>query len=247
MKFHYSLHGVGLPVIRDFSVRHGATTVERGALLVKGPTPGTNNGMLIVSGAAATDAMGILLEELTSTATDTTILATTDNLRKVQILPPGSVALAEYSLVAADDVAVVSSSTTTITVTDLEDDIDGAWVYVSAGTASLRQLRVLTASAAGSATMKSAFGTVLTSAESIVKVCPRLHQLLVITTNSVQLATTAAVGTARLSVLDNYIKDEGSIPFKPLDPVADSPRTLTASARLYSDVCINNHVLFPFD
>lgn len=247
MKFHKSLLGVGQPVVQDMTVRHGATTVSVGALLVKGATPGTNNGMLIVSGAAVTDGVGVLLEELLSTVTDSNIDATVDVRRRVQILPPGGVLLAEYSQAAADDVAVTSSSGTTITVGSLEDDIDGGWVYVINSTNSNRQLRVLTASASGSATMKSALGTNLTSADSIVKVCPRLHQLLVITTAATQLATTAAAGTARLTVLENYIQDLPGIPFRPLDPVSDSPRTLTAQGKLFSDVTINNHVLYPFD
>ena len=51
---------------RDVTVRHGATTVQAGALLVRGATPGTNGGMAIVAGAALTDCLGVLLEEALS-------------------------------------------------------------------------------------------------------------------------------------------------------------------------------------
>lgn len=247
MKFFESLYGHTEAAV-DVTVRHGGTTLATGALIARGATPGTNNGMGIVPAASLADCIGLLLEEFLSTATDSNIDATTDTKRRV-LRAPGCIYLAQYSQAAADDLAVTSSSGTTFTVTDLEDDIDGGWILTvnnTTTTGNNRQLRVLTASAAGSATLKSAFSADLTSADNFVKVLPRMHQLLVIITNATLLVTTAAVGTARATVVENYVEDTG-IPFKPLDPVGDSPRLLTASARIYSAIAINNSVYTPFD
>src|SRR3990167_8675861 len=244
-KYFQSLTGSGGEIERDFTIRSGATTVDDGALVMRGATPGTNGGMLIVGAPAYADAVGILLEELLGTATDSNIDGTTENRRKV-LYDPFGIYLFEYSQAAANDVAVTSSSGTTITVGSLEDNIDGGGIYVVNSTNSNLQLRYLTASAGGRATQKAALGTNLTSADNIVKVLPRLHQLVDLVTSSVTILTAAAAGTGRLCVVENYVDDTG-IAFKPLDPVGDSPRTLTANARLYSALTIQNSAFFPFD
>ena len=230
---------------RDFTVRHGSTTVQAGALVMRGATGEQDFGMAIVGAPAYVDVIGVLLEELLSSVTDSTILGTTDNRRKVAIAPFGSY-LAEYSQAAADDVAVTSSSSTTITVGSLEDNIDGGFIFVNAGTASQRELRYLTASASGSATMKSALTTNLTSADSILKILPRLHQLVDLNTASVSVLTAAAAGTGRLTVVENYIKDV-NIPMQPLSPVTHGALTLSSRGKLYAELTLINHAFFPFD
>lgn len=230
---------------RDVTVRHAATTVQAGALVMRGATDEQDYGMAIVGAPTYPDAIGVLLEELLSTVTDSTILGTTDNRRKVAVAPFGSY-LTEYSQAAADDVAVTSSSGTAITVGSLEDDIDGGFIFVNAGSVSQRELRYLTASAAGSATMKSALTTNLTSAESILKILPRFHQLVDLNTAAVSILTAAAAGTGRLTVVENYIKDVG-IPMQPLSPVTHGALTLSSRGKLYAELTLINHAFFPFD
>ena len=232
---------------RDFTVRHGATTVSAGALLVRGATAGTNGGMVIVAGAALTDALGPLLEELNSSVTDSTILGTTEQRRKVLVAPFSSL-LAEYSQAAADDVdADGGSSSTTLTITNLEDNIDGGFILVANGTNSQKQLRYLTASASGSCTLKSAFGTALATGDGVVKILPRLHQLAVINTAATKLASTDAVGTARCVVVENWIDDPAVGSFRPLDPVRHSPITLSSVGKIYGEIALSNNAFFPLD
>ena len=232
---------------RDVTVRHGATTVNAGALVIRGATPGTNGGMAIVGAGALADVIGVLLEEANSSTTDSNIDGSAEIRRKVVIAPFSSI-LADYSQGTGDDVAVTSSSGTTITVGSLEDDIDGGFILVVNSTNSNLQLRYLTASAAGSATMKSALGTNLTSSDNIIKILPRLHQLAVVNTAATMLSTSAAAGSARVVVVENYIKDIGNgLSWQPLDPVLHSPLTLGSLAKVSAEITLSNLAYFPFD
>lgn len=230
---------------RDVTVRHGGTTVSAGALVMRGATAETNKGMVIVGAPAYADAIGILLEEALSSVTDSNADGTAEIRRKVAIAPSGTM-MVEYSQAAADDVAVTSSSGTTITVGSLEDDIDGGFILVVNSTNSNLQLRLLTASAAGSATMKSALSTNLTSSDNIIKILPRYHQLVDLNTAATRVLTAAAAGTGRLCVVENYIQDV-DIPLRPLSPLTDSPRTLSSRGKIFAEVTMQNSAFFPFD
>jgi hypothetical protein len=128
----------------------GAADIAAGALLARGATPGTDQGALIkaTGTAAVPDILGVLNSKLTY-ATDTETLAngTTFVTKPVELISPFRVIRIEYDL-TSNITCTQAVSTTTLTLTSLEDDIDAGFLYVSAGV-GIGQTNFLTAAAAG--------------------------------------------------------------------------------------------------
>src|SRR3990167_9334375 len=139
---------------------YGAGADKNAGSAVKvGTTPGTDNGALIAAtgSSAIPDIVGVLLEMLDYSVDSETLVAGTSFVTKpVALFAPVRIVEVEFELTGVDCTEAVS--TTTMTVTSLENDIDAAFVYVYAGT-GIGQINYLTASASGSCTLKAAFGT----------------------------------------------------------------------------------------
>ncbi len=165
------------PIIRDHLV-YDAALLDYGELLMLGATAATDQPALITAYNAtdansAIDAVGMLNEdtyESGGTVPSGDPASSSGNYGKV-IINPFSVYRVEASQAAADDVAITSTSTTTITVSSLSDNIDGYWVYSPVGD-SIGSLRLLTAAASGSATMDSAWPVTGDSSDTIIVVVP---------------------------------------------------------------------------
>ena len=122
MKFHYDLYDKG-PIIRDIAVFGAAADLEEGAAVMRGATPGTDGGFLILASGALTDIIGVMAEEHVNTVSgDDSNTGGTNYTRKKVIINPFAIFLAEYLL--TDDMDVLSTSGTTVTITSLEDNID---------------------------------------------------------------------------------------------------------------------------
>ena len=210
-----------------------AADVPLAAMVKKGPTPATNNGALIAAtgNSEHLDIIGILGELLDySVDTETLVDGTTFVTKPVDIIPGHRIVTVEFSLAAADDIEVTQAvNSTTITLTDLENDIDAAFLYVVRGTVA-GQLQYLTASAAGSATLKAAFGANLDTSSRIVKILPRFHTLISLNADGTKLSNQAAAGSMEsFIVLDTRIvaneRDEQ------LHPVNDPGRINLNNAR----------------
>ena len=207
--------------------------VPNAALLKKGPTPATNNGALIAAtgNSEHLDIIGVLGALLDFSVVGETLVDGTDfETLPVDILPGHRIMTVDFSLDAADDIdATQAVNTTTITLTSLENDIDAAFLYVVRGTGS-GQLQYLTASAAGSATLKAAFGTALDTTSRIIKIVPRFHTLLSLNADGTKLASQAAAGAMEsFIVLDiRMIANDAD---NPLNPVTDPGRTGLNNAR----------------
>src|SRR3990167_10078179 len=111
-----------------------AADVPLAAMVKKGPTPATNNGALIAAtgNSEHLDIIGILGELLDySVDTETLVDGTTFVTKSVEIIPGHRIVTIEYSQAAADDVACTQAVTSTaLTLTSLEDNIDAAFLYV---------------------------------------------------------------------------------------------------------------------
>jgi hypothetical protein len=220
-----------------------------GALLKRGPTPGTNNGELIQADSnttAAADALGILMELHDYSVTGDNLIAGTNFVtHKVELLSPARIVRAEYQLSSAGTGAIACTqavSTTTLTLTSLEDDIDAAFLYVVGGTGA-GQTNYLTASAAGSCTLKAAFGTNLDTTSYLVKILPRFHQFAGLSSDGTKLATYAAVGVHTVIVLDSYIVRNGRV--DSLDPTKHAALTglnSIRSLRFEADLMFRNTI-----
>lgn len=180
--------------------------------LKRGDTPATNNGMLIPAGgtSAIADILAIL-EELHdfSESGDTNIGGTVFATRAMELIDCPPIITISYDLTAANAIACTQAvSTTTMTVTSLEDNIDGAFLYVVSGTGA-GQTNYLTASANGSCTLKAAFGTSLDTSSKFIKILPRFHKLLGLSTDGTKLSSQAAAGAVLGTIIDMRIRKSG--------------------------------------
>lgn len=224
MIFAYDLTGAE-PIVRDVPYYGNGTAISNGAVMMRGATPGTNQGFAIIGATGLAGVIGVTneLKTVVSAGADSKQDGTAYTYIKI-IINPWAVYRAQYDTGA---IAVASTSTTTVTVTSLEDDIDGGWLFGSDG-----QLQYLTAAAAGSCTTKSTSGW--TSATTLQKILPMFHLLGTTGTDGTKLNHAAAVGSGLITVMENYVQARG-IPLQRLDPTKHSGLTLT-SGKLFSDI-----------
>jgi len=191
--------------------RHGlvpiygaAIDVPNGAMLKVGTAAGTDLGAVgLASGSSDIPGMfGVLEETLDYSVDGETLQNGTDFVvKKVGLAFNNPIFELEFSQATADSI-VATSSSTTLTVGSLENDIDASFVYVTAGVGR-GQLQYLAASAAGSATLKAAFGTTLDGSTSrIIKILRRFHALVSLTSDGIKLSSQAAVGAVNARILD---------------------------------------------
>lgn len=229
MKFHYDLSGAQ-QIYMDTPVYGNGAAIKEGALVARGATPGTNQGFAILAPTGLAAVLGICgeLHALVAAGLDSKQDGTVYTPRKI-LVNPFAVMLAEWD---TGVIAVASTSTTTVTITSLEDDIDGGWLLGSDG-----QIQYLVASAAGSATSKTATGW--TSATTVQKITPLFHATTTLSSDATKLNQAAAAGSGKSRIIQNYIKAVG-IPFQPLDPTKHSGLTMT-TPKVFSDVIFTDH------
>lgn len=149
---------------------------------------------------------------LTSTAPSVAISAGGNYMPA--IINPHATYYAFWDQTDAINCSTAVSASTSWTLTSLENNIDGGWLYTTDGADSsatfVGELRYLTASAAGSCTADSAI-TVDTSTD-VIKMVPVGHRLVDLNAEATGLSTTAAASsTIYLEILENWITN-GSHP-----------------------------------
>lgn len=206
-----------------------------GTLLIKGTSGGTNLGTAIVGAAtsAAGTYVGILAELHDYSVNGSALVAGAQHSdvitgaagaawfapmggnpaifpsRQVEVLEGLTLCKIDYSLGGS---VSASSSTTTVTIGSLEDNIDTGFLYSYGGTGAAKgELRFIDTSAVGSCTTSVAFTTM--ASDYVVKVLPLLHGLVVLTvgntTTPTKINTTAAVGACRFVQLERHIVRNG--------------------------------------
>ncbi len=229
----------------------GAADVKRGAFLARGATPGTNNGALILAtGASAVpDIIGVLQEKLTYATDGETLIGGTAFVTKaVMLAHPFRIHRVSYAMTSSDLITCTQAvSTTTMTVTSLEDDIDAAFVYVAAGV-GIGQTNYLAASAAGACTLKASFGTSLDTSSKFVKVLPRFHPLTALSADGTQLTSQAAAGGVKVIVIDTFIERNNKIEqFNPTKHAALTGLNSLRSFRIWADIAIRDTIPYSVD
>jgi hypothetical protein len=269
MKYHYDLYN-SEAIVRDVPAYDAATLVQ-GEYLMLDPAAATDCRFITAYAGDATEALdgiGICNETVTTTskadrgdAITTAATATTDAISSIAatlaqghryvkaIINPFAVYLAEYSQAAADDVALTQAwSTTTLTLTSLEDNIDGGWVFGASQSATsgfAGQLRYLTASAAGSCTVDSAPTVAGTTNDTIVKVLPIAHRLVGLNAGATDLISTAAASsTVSLCIVENYIGGRDRA-LEPLRAEIHEGVDYGSNAKVYADIISINHLWNP--
>lgn len=233
MKFHYTLSG-GQTLLKKHPLYSATTAIVAGAVIMKGATPGTNQGFGIIGAPAYPGVLGVteVADANTSAGGDSKQDGTAYTRYKLCI-NPDAVFLCEATDPTTTNIAVASTSTVTVTITSLEDDIDGGWLY-----GSDYQLQWIATSAAGSCTTKTATGW--TSATKVTRLLPLFKILLDLNTAGTKLLPAAAIGTGKVIVIENYISRSNGKP-EPLDPTKHSGITYDAATKIFSDIVFQNH------
>lgn len=226
----------------------GSADVKRGAFVMKSATPGTSNGSLIkASGNNGNPNVVGRLQELHSYATtgDTLIDGTSFVTHVVGLVHPWRV-----WRMAFDPTSVITCtqavSSATITVTSLEDDIDASFLYVQSGLGA-GQTNYLTAAAAGSATLKAAFGTSLDTTSKFLKILPKFHDVLSLNSDGTMIASQAAVGAMKAFIVETYIERNGKL--ETLNPVKHAALNLSGmrTVKFFADVAFRDTAVYTVD
>ena len=213
------------------------TNIKDGAVIMPGVTAGTDLSVFIRATGAAADCFGLLAEAYTSTsAVDADPEAGTLYPLKLAVpFLPGCEVAADLQDDADNDVDVASSTSTVITITSSEDNIDGSWVYVRAGT-GIGQVGYLTAAAAGTVTLKSALTTTLDSTSKLLILRRVGHKLVELVTAADKIKSTAAAGTLPWRVIENQFRYQGQEIWIRLDPTKHHNLQLNGLAPVFRQI-----------
>jgi len=231
-----------------FPIFGNSADVKVGAFLKRGTTAETDLGTLMkASGTSAQPDILAILSELHdfSDTGDALVDGTTFVTHDCELVVPTRVLQLEYDKDSKID-ATQAVNSTTITITSLENNIDTAFLYVTAGTGA-GQTNFLTASASGSATLKAAFGTNLDTTSDLIKILPRFHQVIGLNSDGTKLSSQAAAGSVTGLVLDNFIQRGGGS-LEQLDWTKhDALKGLPTRTKFYSDLVLRNTAIYTID
>lgn len=222
------------PVVVQVPIYAASGTISQGALIMPGVTADTDLGLFIVGTGAAADSLGCLTSKYTYSATNVSNVAgTLWTDVEVELHDQYTPVWVEFD--QADTMAVASTSTTTVTITSLEDNIDTSWLYAVSGT-GIGKLAFLTASASGSATSKTA--TSWDNTTTVIKILRLGHPLAKLNSTADKIGTDAAAGSWTVYVLETWFEAQG-YPLQRLNPTKHDNLTLT-SPRFYAKVLVRN-------
>lgn len=233
MKFHYALNG-SASRLKKYPLYSATTAIQTGAVIMKGATPGTNQGFGIIGAPAYPGVLGVTEEPDNNTSAGGD--SKQDGMaytRYKLVVNPDAVFLCELTDPTTTNIAVASTSTTTVTITSLEDDIDGGWLF-----GSDYQLQWIATAAAGSCTTKTATGW--TSSTKVTRLLPLFKILQDLNTAGTKLLPAAAIGTGKVITLENYIQLPNS-KREVLDPTKHSGVTYNSFTKLFADIIFQNH------
>lgn len=246
--------------------------VPKGTPVIPGATGGTNFGVGIPGTATtgATRVVGLLLDNHIFSGTNSSGDATTATLvnwfagyggktdltapsHKVAPLSPMVAVQMDYAGVSsgtsATGVAVASATSTVLTITSTEANLDGGFAYVYGGT-GIGQLAFVKSSTTGAWTVSSAMGTACDSTSTLLKILPFFYEtptfLVNSTTQPLVVDSIAAAGSGRAVMIGSYIVRNGAIDI--LDPKAFHNTTglnSLSSLRFYSIMAFQNTIFAP--
>ena len=213
---------------------YDASSMTAGQMLIWGvDATSTSTSVLIDSADTAANAFAVLME--TPTTTVTNINTPLVYQAKVQLIQPVHVWKIYYDMSTSTDLDVVSSTSTIVTVSAADDNLDGSWIYINSGTGA-GQLRYIKAADTTTFTVSSAFATTPDSTSDYVLIRNIGFPTAGIGLNStfdkiVPIADETSSGNT--CVLKNFI--EGPFGTLELDPTLNP--ILTTGAGLNSRGC----------
>jgi len=268
-RFHYDLTGCE-PIIRDVQL-FDAALIQDGEFIMQSATAASKQSFItgyVDSAASMVNGLGIAMETInTSGSVQGPMQGTTQNLFPASdpidsaasiattqatgarygkaIINPFAVYLAEYSQAAADDETATTNEAadTTITMTAIEQAIEGGWIYsthLSPVAAERGQLRYVAAAAANTLTYLTA-ATYTAASTTLIKILPSNHELVDLTADALGISTDLAASSCiSLKVLQSYIAPNG-VGYEVLrEALHDSSVTYDSLTRFYSDIVLLN-------
>jgi hypothetical protein len=281
-KWHYDLTGAE-PIIRDV-VMYDAALIDNGEFIMQNPAAANKQEFItgfVDSSASMVNGLGISLEGIDTAGSTGGGGGVNGNLPKLKpfdtaasiatdtavgqrwgkaIINPFAVYLTEYSQAAGDDEVATTTETadTTITMTAIEQDIDGGWMYsthLSPVASERGQLRYISAVAANTLTYLTA-ATYTGSSTTLIKIVPINHELIDLTADGKSIATDLAASSCiSLKSIQNYIspgtgfaggKGTGSIDVL-REKLHDNSNFYGAGTKFYSDLILLNHAYNTID
>ena len=255
-----------------FPVSGAGSNIPVGTIMQAGATAGTNYSIAIpavttvgaTAGGGTGNPIGMLVEPHNYSASGDALTQTLNSWwpngklasgktqfpsRSIELLNVGVIFRMDYALSSATQVSVASATSTVITITSTEANLDGGWSYVVAGT-GIGQLAFIKSSTTGAWTI-TANNTTLDSTSKLIKILPIFHYLPTFLVNTTTVPTLldslAAIGTARAVQLGQYMVRPDGCPVR-LDPgVHDGLSGLSALANItfYSHMQMQNTIWQP--
>jgi len=202
---------------------HAGADIAEGALIMPGVTHDSDISAFILASGAAANAIGVLasLYDFSVEGTSAPETGVTYVLHEIIKILPGSIVDCEYDQTSTITTGTYTAGGVTLAIGSLEDNIDGSWFYSVAGT-GLGQLMYVIGSAAGTATLKEACTTALSTDTTFIKILREGHALLTLNSAGTKLGTAAAAGALTWKVLHNEITYDGMEGWERLDPTKHS-------------------------
>lgn len=202
---------------------YDASALVKGQGLKWGATAdNTGNKALVDVDAEADDIFAILQETPASVVTNyqTPVIYQAT----VRILGNPSLLKAYYDLTTSTDLDVASSTSTVVTVSAVDDNMDGSWIYINSGTGA-GQLRYIKAADTTTMTVNTAFTTTPDSTSDYILIRPVGLQaasagVQLNATFDKILAADNESATSSILVLKNFV--QGPMGIKELDITANS-------------------------
>lgn len=214
---------------------YNASSLTKGQTLIwgqEGSGTGTLNA-LVDSAAVPIDVFAVLAETPANTITNfSTPIVYKAIVQLVNILPVWRI---YWDTAAANDINVTSSTSTILTHSSGDDNLDGSWIYINSGTGA-GQLRYVKAANATTKTVNTAFTTTPDSNSDFIIIRnqgrPTGGQDL---DGTLTLLKSAVSATGQMLILKNWIQGPGGT--EELDVTKHELDNLNArSVRFYSDV-----------
>lgn len=185
------------------------TAIADGALVMPGVTQATDMGLAIpVPTANAGLDQFAILKGASVVANDSVQAGTTWTYAEVELITSADLMEVDYSQVTADLLTATQAvSTTTMTLTSLQNNMDCSWFYVAAGT-GVGQLLFATAVNGGTATLMTAPSPALDTTSKMIMILrfgAKIALVSAVTGTPTKFSSAAAAGTYTFLHLELYI------------------------------------------
>jgi hypothetical protein len=197
------------PTLFNAPIDGGGSDIKKGALVASGITAEQDLGVLILSGADGANAFGVLNElHDFSEVGDSTPEAVANYVKGfTQPLMPGD--LLEVSYDFTDTLVSTGGSTTAVTITSLEDNLDGGWLFCISGDAIGQLAYILAGDTSGVTTVLT---TAPANGDTWIKLPPALkaQNLVKLTTDRTRIGTDAAAGSWKVFIRKHEYQVDGN-------------------------------------